>query len=103
MISAAMGVATAVGAACGQLPAGFFGPRLGWRFPFIAVAYPAIAMATLLRITVSEPRQEQWRREAQIEKEKKDRQKSPAKGLSEVGELSELVEGHESSPKTTSA
>jgi MFS family permease len=56
MISAAMGVATAVGVALGQLTAGFLGPRLGWRIPFVVVAYPAIATALLLWLTVPDPR-----------------------------------------------
>lgn len=101
MISAAMGVATAVGVACGQLLAGFLGPRFGWRFPFILVAYPAIAVATLLRVTVAEPRQEQWKREARarIEKEERKKERSEAEGSLEDGEVSGMLEGHETSPK----
>lgn len=104
MISACMGVATAVGVACGQLLAGFLGPRFGWRFPFIAVAYPAIGVATLLRITVAEPRQEQWRREAEARIEKEQREKAKAEGALEDGELSGMVDaskGNETSPKAT--
>jgi MFS family permease len=56
MISAAMGVATAAGVATGQLTAGFLGPRFGWRAPFVVVAYPAIATAALLWLTVPDPR-----------------------------------------------
>lgn len=58
MISAALQVATAIGVATGQLLAGFLGPKLGWRMPFVIVAYPAIAVAILLWITVSEPRRD---------------------------------------------
>lgn len=35
MVSAAMGVATSLGVASGQLLAGFLGPRMGWRIPFV--------------------------------------------------------------------
>ncbi|CAE7857708.1 SV2A, partial [Symbiodinium microadriaticum] len=59
IISAAMGVATSVGVATGQLLAGFLGPRLGWRVPFVAVAYPAIFFAILLWATVPDPRKRQ--------------------------------------------
>ncbi|CAE7562671.1 unnamed protein product [Symbiodinium natans] len=59
IISAAMGVATSVGVAIGQLLAGFLGPRLGWRTPFVAVAYPAIFFAILLWATVPDPRKRQ--------------------------------------------
>jgi len=54
-----MGVATSVGVATGQLLAGFLGPRLGWRVPFVAVAYPAIFFAILLWATVPDPRKRQ--------------------------------------------
>jgi len=56
IVSAAMGVATSVGVASGQLLAGFLGPRWGWRIPFVVVAYPAIFFACLLWFTVSDPR-----------------------------------------------
>lgn len=58
MISAAMGVATAMGVAIGQLLSGFLGPWLGWRAPFPAVAYPAIFTVMLLWLTVQEPSRE---------------------------------------------
>lgn len=56
IVSAAMGVATSVGVASGQLLSGFLGPRWGWRIPFVVVAYPAIFFACLLYFTVSDPR-----------------------------------------------
>ncbi|CAK9039758.1 unnamed protein product [Durusdinium trenchii] len=56
LVSAAMGVATSIGVATGQLLAGFLGPRWGWRIPFVVVAYPAIFFACLLWFTVPDPR-----------------------------------------------
>mmetsp|Transcript_77511 Transcript_77511/g.136719 ORF Transcript_77511/g.136719 Transcript_77511/m.136719 type:complete len:547 (-) Transcript_77511:80-1720(-) len=56
LISAAMGVATAIGVASGQLISGFLGPSYGWRIPFVVVAYPAIFFALVLWVTVSDPR-----------------------------------------------
>eukprot|EP00928_Gymnodinium_smaydae_P099358 TRINITY_DN9456_c0_g1_i2.p1 TRINITY_DN9456_c0_g1~~TRINITY_DN9456_c0_g1_i2.p1 ORF type:complete len:595 (-),score=131.01 TRINITY_DN9456_c0_g1_i2:63-1847(-) len=61
--SAAMSVATAVGVACGQLLAGFLGPRLGWRAPFVAVAVPALGAVSMLWVTVPEPLRSSGRRQ----------------------------------------
>lgn len=54
-ISALVQVATGVGLAVGQGIAGFVGSAIGWRWPFVIVAIPAILMATLMVFTTSEP------------------------------------------------
>ncbi|KAK9830293.1 hypothetical protein WJX72_010834 [[Myrmecia] bisecta] len=55
--SVAAGVQIAIGAglALGQGIAGFVGPPLGWRWPFVIVAAPTIALATLMVLITSDP------------------------------------------------
>lgn len=50
-----MGLAEGLGIAAGQLLAGFIGPQMGWRFPFIIVAIPNFALCALFFMTVREP------------------------------------------------
>lgn len=48
-------LAQGLGIAVGQLMAGFLGPQLGWRIPFIIVAIPNFALCIILYVTVKEP------------------------------------------------
>jgi predicted MFS family arabinose efflux permease len=54
-VAALVQVATGVGLAVGQGTAGFVGPPLGWRWPFVIVAVPAVLAATLMMFTTEEP------------------------------------------------
>lgn len=53
--AAAIAVAQGLGIAAGQLLAGFIGPPLGWRLPFIMVGIPNFALITLFTFTFKEP------------------------------------------------
>jgi predicted MFS family arabinose efflux permease len=74
-ISAVVQVATGVGLALGQGISGFVGSSVGWRWPFVIVAIPAIALATLMLLTTEEPvrgsteaaLQQQWDSDANFE------------------------------------
>ena len=50
-----IGLAEGLGIAAGQLLAGFMGPVMGWRLPFIIVALPNFALCLLFLLTVREP------------------------------------------------
>jgi len=50
-----IGLAEGLGIAAGQLLAGFMGPVMGWRIPFIIVALPNFALCILFLLTVKEP------------------------------------------------
>ncbi|HYV44334.1 MAG TPA: MFS transporter [Myxococcaceae bacterium] len=50
-----MGLAMGLGIAIGQLFAGFAGPTMGWRMPFVAVAVPNLVLATLFVLITREP------------------------------------------------
>jgi MFS family permease len=54
-VAAVVGIGTGVGATLGQGLAGFIGPRLGWRLPFLIVGLPALLCAMLLGCTVNDP------------------------------------------------
>lgn len=54
-VAAAVQVATGAGLALGQGIAGFIGPSLGWRIPFVVVAIPAVGVAVLMLLTTEEP------------------------------------------------
>ena len=54
-VSAVVQVATGIGLALGQGISGFLGSSIGWRWPFVVVAVPAIGMATLMLFTTEEP------------------------------------------------
>ena len=74
-ISAVVQVATGIGLALGQGISGFVGSSIGWRWPFVIVAFPAIALATLMLLTTEEPirgsteaaLQQQWDSDAAFE------------------------------------
>jgi MFS family permease len=53
--STLVGVSFSAGVAGGQLLAGFVGPSLGWRMPFLLVAIPALFCAVVVLFTVKEP------------------------------------------------
>lgn len=50
-----MALAEGLGIAGGQLLAGFVGPAMGWRLPFIIVAVPNFFLCALMLFTVKEP------------------------------------------------
>jgi MFS family permease len=53
--AAFVGFAQGLGIAGGQLLAGFIGPAMGWRLPFILVALPNFLLIILFLLTVREP------------------------------------------------
>ncbi len=53
--AAVIALAQGLGIAAGQLLAGFIGPPLGWRLPFIIVGIPNFALITLFMFTFKEP------------------------------------------------
>lgn len=53
-VSAAIGTGCGVGISLGQGAAGFFGPRFGWRSPFLVVSVTAIVCATAVWIFIPE-------------------------------------------------
>lgn len=55
LVSAVVQVAVGMGIAAGQGVAGYIGPWLGWRWPFVIVAIPAILCAGLMYATTEEP------------------------------------------------
>ncbi len=54
-VSSAVQLATGLGLAVGQGIAGFAGPAIGWRAPFVIVAVPTLALAALMMATTEEP------------------------------------------------
>eukprot|EP00887_Chlorella_sp_A99_P001012 scaffold5.g1012.t1 len=54
-VSAMVQLATGIGLALGQGVAGFVGPAIGWRWPFVIVAMPAVLLAVVMLVTVPEP------------------------------------------------
>lgn len=55
MATAWISLAEGLGIAAGQLLAGFIGPSMGWRLPFIIVALPNFALCLLFLLSVREP------------------------------------------------
>ena len=55
LVSAVVQVAVGMGIAAGQGVAGYIGPWLGWRWPFVIVAIPAVLCAGLMYATTEEP------------------------------------------------
>ncbi len=53
---ASVSVAQGLGIVVGQMIAGFVGPELGWRLPFMLVAAPNFAFVAVFFLTVREPR-----------------------------------------------
>jgi MFS family permease len=54
-VAAVVGMGTGIGAALGQGLAGFMGPHVGWRLPFLIVGLPALVCAVFLGCTVKDP------------------------------------------------
>lgn len=54
-VSAAVQLSVGAGLALGQGIAGFCGPSIGWRWPFVIVALPSIGVALLMVVTTQEP------------------------------------------------
>jgi predicted MFS family arabinose efflux permease len=69
LVSAVVQVAVGVGIAMGQGVAGYIGPTMGWRWPFVLVAFPAIICAILMYATTEEP--ERGAREKALQLENK--------------------------------
>jgi hypothetical protein len=55
MVSSLVGIGAGMGIALGQGVAGFLGPTMGWRLPFLVVSIPALLCAALVLLTVDEP------------------------------------------------
>jgi hypothetical protein len=55
VVNAVVGIGTGVGISLGQGVAGFLGPWLGWRWPFLVIALPALVCALLVFLTVQDP------------------------------------------------
>ena len=53
-VSGAISMGCGIGIAVGQGVAGFLGPRLGWRMPFLVVSVPAMICAVLVWICIPE-------------------------------------------------
>lgn len=53
--TAAVQVALGGGLALGQVVAGFLGPMLGWRAPFVVIAAPSVGVAVLMLLTCPDP------------------------------------------------
>ncbi len=54
-VMAYVGIGTGIGIAFGQGVSGFFGPKYGWRVPFLIVSIPALLVALLVITTVVDP------------------------------------------------
>jgi predicted MFS family arabinose efflux permease len=54
-VTTILGLAMSVGVGGGQLLAGFVGPTLGWRLPFLIIAVPALVLAAAVYFTAREP------------------------------------------------
>ena len=54
-VSSLVQLSTGVGLALGQGIAGFAGPAVGWRWPFVIVSLPAVAVACVMLATCREP------------------------------------------------
>lgn len=54
-VSAMVGIGTGAGIALGQGIAGFLGPTLGWRLPFLVISIPALGCAAMVWLTVQDP------------------------------------------------
>jgi MFS family permease len=70
LVSAVVQVAVGMGIAAGQGVAGYIGPWLGWRWPFVLVAIPAILCAGLMYATTEEPERGSTERAFQAETSK---------------------------------
>ena len=55
VVSSFVQISTGVGLAAGQGVSGIVGPVLGWRWPFVLVAVPAIVLAVLMMFLTKEP------------------------------------------------
>ena len=55
LVGALVGVGTGVGVSLGQGVAGFLGPTIGWRLPFVIISVPALVCALLVLLTVKDP------------------------------------------------
>lgn len=55
IVSSVVQISTGVGLAAGQGVSGLIGPALGWRWPFVLVAAPAIVVAVLMIFVTKEP------------------------------------------------
>ena len=54
-VNAIVGIGTGAGISLGQGVAGFLGPTLGWRLPFLVISVPALLCAALVLFTVDDP------------------------------------------------
>ena len=70
LVSAVVQVAVGMGIAAGQGVAGYIGPWLGWRWPFVIVAVPAILCAGIMYATTEEPERGSTERAYQMESAK---------------------------------
>jgi predicted MFS family arabinose efflux permease len=68
LVSAVVQVAVGVGIAAGQGVAGYIGPWLGWRWPFVIVAIPSTLCAIIMYATTEEPERGSTERAFQAEK-----------------------------------
>ena len=55
LVSAVVQVSVGAGVAVGQGVAGYVGPLMGWRWPFVLIAIPAIVCAVAMYVTTEEP------------------------------------------------
>jgi len=55
IVSAMVQVAVGAGIAAGQGVSGYLGPSIGWRWPFVIVAAPAVLCSLLMYFTTSDP------------------------------------------------
>lgn len=53
--NAVVGIGTGAGISVGQGVAGFLGPTMGWRLPFLVISLPALLCAALVLFTVRDP------------------------------------------------
>ena len=80
LVSAVVQVAVGLGIAAGQGVAGYVGPWLGWRWPFVIVAIPAILCAGIMYATTEEPERGSTERAFQVESMKAHSQQAIAYG-----------------------
>lgn len=66
LVSAVVQVAVGAGIAMGQGVAGYIGPLLGWRWPFVIIAFPASFCAVLMYATTEEPERGSRERALQV-------------------------------------
>lgn len=55
VVSSMVQVAVGIGIAAGQGLAGYLGPQIGWQWPFVAVAAPAVCSAVIMYTTTTDP------------------------------------------------